>query len=60
LTYATLVKLYGEDRQSEKRYSPAECIGIRMARIEANALSPRADGMFISMAYLETGMMMPN
>ena len=31
-----LVKLYGESPEAEKRYSPAECIGIRMARIEGN------------------------
>jgi hypothetical protein len=29
-------KLYGESAEAEKRYSPAECIGIRMARIEGN------------------------
>jgi hypothetical protein len=34
--YAILVKLYGESPEAEKRYSPAECIGVRMARIEGN------------------------
>jgi len=34
--YAMLVKLYGESPEAEKRYTPAECIGIRMARIEGN------------------------
>jgi IS1 family transposase len=29
IDYAMLVKMYGEDRQSEARYSPAECIGCR-------------------------------
>jgi hypothetical protein len=29
IDYAMLVKLYGEDRQTEARYSPAECIGCR-------------------------------
>jgi IS1 family transposase len=31
--YAMLVKLYGEDRAGETRYSPAECIGTRTAEI---------------------------
>jgi len=34
--YAMLVKLYSEDGESEKRYSPAKCTGIRMARVEGN------------------------
>jgi IS1 family transposase len=29
IDYAMLVKLYGSDRESETRYSPAECIGCR-------------------------------
>lgn len=29
IDYAMLVKLYGEDRRSEARYSPAGCIGCR-------------------------------
>jgi IS1 family transposase len=34
--YAMLVKLYGENPEAEKRYSPAQCIGIRKTRIEGN------------------------
>jgi len=34
--YAMLVKLYGQEPGGEKRYSPAECIGIRKTRIEGN------------------------
>jgi hypothetical protein len=34
--YAMLVKLYGESSEAEKRYRPAECIGIRKTRIEGN------------------------
>ena len=34
--YAQLVKLYGESPEAEKRYSPAECIGIPKTRIEGN------------------------
>jgi IS1 family transposase len=31
--YAMLVKLYGNDRETEARYSPAECIGCRRVEI---------------------------
>src|SRR6202521_2048509 len=31
--YAMLVKLYGNDAESETRYSPAECIGCQTAAI---------------------------
>lgn len=36
IDYATLVKLYGNDSESETRYSPAECIGCKMAAITGN------------------------
>jgi len=29
IDYAMLVKMYGNDRETEARYSPAECIGCR-------------------------------
>ena len=45
--YAMLVKLYGESAEAEKR-SPAECIGIRMARIEGNP-----DPKHVSTSYAE-------
>jgi len=31
-----LVKIYGQEPGGEKRYSPAECIGARKARVEGN------------------------
>jgi IS1 family transposase len=34
--YAMLVKIYGESAEGQKRYSPAECCGIRKERIEGN------------------------
>jgi IS1 family transposase len=46
--YAMLVKLYGESPDAEKRYSPAECIGCRMARIEGNP-----DPAHVSTSYTE-------
>lgn len=33
IDYAMLVKLYGNDRETEARYSPAECIGCRKVEI---------------------------
>jgi hypothetical protein len=31
--YAMLVKMYGNDRETEAHYSPAECIGCRTIEI---------------------------
>jgi IS1 family transposase len=36
IDYAMLVKIYGNDRESEARYSPAECIGCKTAAITGN------------------------
>ncbi|HTT82851.1 MAG TPA: IS1 family transposase [Rhizomicrobium sp.] len=46
--YAMLVKVYGEAPESEKRYSPAECSGSYMKRIEG-----RPDVRHISTSYVE-------
>lgn len=46
--YAMLVKLYGADPGGEKRYSPAECIGIRKTRIEG-----APDPNHVSTSYVE-------
>lgn len=48
IDYAMLVKLYGNDRESESRYSPAECIGCRRA-----ALSGNPNPKHISTSYVE-------
>lgn len=34
--YAMLVKLYGQPQDAETRYSPAECIGTQIHRIQGN------------------------
>lgn len=34
--FAQLIKLYGETVEGQKRYSPAECIGIKKAKIVGN------------------------
>ena len=46
--YAMLIKLYGNDADAETRYSPAECIGVRVA-----VLAGRPDPRHISTSYAE-------
>lgn len=48
IDYAMLVKLYGNDSESEKRYSPAECIGCQTVGITG-----RPDPAHISTSYVE-------
>ncbi|HWF37792.1 MAG TPA: IS1 family transposase [Candidatus Acidoferrales bacterium] len=48
IDYAMLVKLYGNDRDSEVRYSPAECIGAREV-----VVTGRPDPKHISTSYVE-------
>lgn len=48
IDYAMLVKLYGNDRESETRYSPAECIGCREI-----VVSGRPDPRHISTSFIE-------
>jgi hypothetical protein len=43
-----LVKIYGSDAESEKRYSPAECIGCRKDAITGNP-----DPDHVSTSYAE-------
>lgn len=48
IDYAMLVKLYGNDRETEARYSPAECIGCRAIKIAG-----RPDPNDISTSHVE-------
>ncbi len=48
IDYAMLIKMYGKDRESEARYSPAECIGTRTVRVAGNP-----NEQFISTSYVE-------
>ncbi len=48
IDYAMLVKLYGSSDESEKRYSPAKCIGAKKEKIQG---SP--DPEHISTSYVE-------
>lgn len=46
--YAMLVKLYGNDRENEVRYSPAECIGCRVVKITG-----KPDEKHVSTSFVE-------
>jgi hypothetical protein len=48
IDYAMLVKIYGDDPQPEKRYSPAECVGAKRQKISGNP--KRRD---VSTSYVE-------
>jgi hypothetical protein len=48
IDYAMLVKIYGAAPEGEKRYSPAECIGVVKHRIEGNP-----DPKHVSTSYSE-------
>ena len=48
IDYAMLVKLYGNDRAGEARYSPAECIGCREIGVTG-----RPDPKHISTSFVE-------
>jgi hypothetical protein len=36
IDYAMLVKIYGQPKESERRYSPAVCLGCRKSNISGN------------------------
>lgn len=46
--YAMLWKIYGTDREGEKRYSPAQCLGV-----ERRIVSGNPDPKHISTSYVE-------
>lgn len=48
IDYAMLVKVYGNDPEGEKRYSPAQCIGA-----DKVVISGRPDAKKISTSYVE-------
>jgi len=48
IDYAQLVKLYGQDLEAEKRYSPAKCIGADKQVIQGNP-----DIKAVSTSYIE-------
>jgi IS1 family transposase len=48
IDYATLTKIYGEDPQPEKRYSPAKCLGCK-----SEVVTGSPDPKHISTSYVE-------
>lgn len=48
IDYAQLVKMYGQDTESEKRYSPAKCIGAEKHVVQGNP-----DISKVSTSYVE-------
>jgi IS1 family transposase len=48
IDYAQLVKMYGQEPEAEKRYSPAECIGIEKHIIQGNP-----EAKLISTSFVE-------
>ena len=43
-----LIKLYGNDPEADKRYSPAKCLGVKVEEISGNP-----DPAAISTSYVE-------
>lgn len=48
IDYAMLIKIYGESGEPEKRYSPAQCVGIEQRTISGNP-----DRKHVSTSYVE-------
>lgn len=58
IDYAMLVKLYGNDGESESRYSPAECIGCRSVAITGNPKPKDISTSFVERQNLTMRMQM--
>jgi lambda repressor-like predicted transcriptional regulator len=56
--YAEFAKLHGTPPEGEKRYSPAECIGIRKERIEGSQDPKHISTSFVERQNLTMGMQM--
>lgn len=48
IDYAMLIKLYGDNRAEEARYSPADCLGTRKQKVIGNP-----DKKYVSTSYVE-------
>jgi IS1 family transposase len=46
--YAQLIKIYGENIEGQKRYSPAECVGTKKSKVTGNP-----DPCCVSTSYVE-------
>jgi len=47
IDYAQLVKIYGEGPKTEARYSPAQCMGTRRAKVTGNPESEHVSTSFV-------------
>lgn len=56
--YAMLVKIYGAPQETEKRYSPAECIGCKKERIQGSPDMERVSTSYIERQNLTMRMSM--
>jgi IS1 family transposase len=58
IDYAMLVKMYGNDRESETRYSPAECIGCRSIPITGEPKARHTSTSYVERQSLTMRMQM--
>jgi hypothetical protein len=58
IDYAMLVKLYGNDRETEARYSPAECVGCRAIPISGEPIAKHVSTSFVERQNLTMRMQM--
>ena len=58
IDFSQLVKLYGNEPQAEKRYSPAHCVGSEKRRIQGNPDIKKTSTSYVERQNLTTRMSM--